>query len=460
MNIRVDKRARMSSYCHPNVLITMLCICGCIYQIYTVTKLYTEFGVIYQFQIQRPEEISVPDLSYCISLEGALNLTQFTKENQPLITQIIKEKPIYEDLLNESLIHLNSGKFLLNQFMQPLAWNTPLTKWFGYLHKFDDVITVKFSKNPNLTINDHFHPNFEKKMSIKSLEICYTLKFKENLTYDYNKLMVLAAHSGMLIGITINFDLTSASLTKELLFHMKGTQPRGPLHSYILEGMESPHNGYDLTYQRHITKLLPSPYITRCVNYSETGFESRDHAFDDCAYKLSVNKTKSLCCNSLINFDQDLIEFNENFTALADFQLYHHETERKILQTCEKRFPYPDCLMVKIVPKQKKAFLIETGVNYSFFIYAPWDSDFVTTTFPAMDILDYLIYSGSAIGFWFGLSLIQFLANSRKALTNLIVNMSKKDEHVINIVENLNDNINIRPVSRRQRVTLTPVEAI
>lgn len=421
-----------------NYYVFAICFVGCIYQLYRVSSQYTAYNVLLQFEIKNPEYISFPDLSYCVSNEGAFNFTRFYSRHSALVEQFVKYGAKYQRFRYFDKKTFKKDKFTLNEFMTNINLNISINQWPDLMYTFEEVMELAYVVDPNLLVNNREPVPFRKRLSIKSPnDVCYTMQFIPNLTYHYNELMVRAAYSGNIAGIKIDVDLTSLGLTKQVMFHMKGTQPRGLIHSYFIKDSNvSHHNGYDISFHRFITELLPDPYTTGCMDYSALGFENRDHAFDDCTYKLSIRKTESLCCHALIDLNEEIIV--KNFTSTNDCSKEKLEIEHHVLAECEKRYPKPNCYTVRMIPVEKKAFVIEDESDYRFFIYAPLDHDFVTSTYPYMRLLDYLIYTGSAIGFWFGISLLKFMNDAKHVVANVAVFINKKKEGFVTVIQNQN----------------------
>lgn len=184
------------------------------------------------------------------------------------------------------------------------------------------------------------------------------------------------------------------------------TNVYAPSSAYIIF-FPRPRTTYYLSYARIENRRLTWPYSSNCVNYTQRGYQSQSHCFNECMLTTSIAR-------------HGLISFTSVANRSLNYAIPHHgyspETQRflnsvpQIEQRCKRRCKKQDCVqekhLVAFVGQRKQ---LPWMVEPQFMAGPPNTPDTVTVEKPLIDWIDYVTYVLSAIGFWFAFSPLTFM---------------------------------------------------
>lgn len=255
---------------------------------------------------------------------------------------------------------------------------------------------------------------------LKNENICYSIVLKRLLYYDLEKFILTQPFQ---VISTIKFDdIPTAALISTLYLTSHGTGLRGFMNDGIILPSKMKRSYYTIRFKKIITKLLPSPYVTKCLNYTDLGYENHDHILEDCRRKLSLKILNSSCCGTIINTTASYSMRSANLDIRDELKF-----EVEITDVCNKKHPHPDCYKEKIIPILESISTYKTG-EYIFIIKSPNSDDLAIDTKEKVSILDFLIYLGSVVSFWFGICVFEVF----DILANLITKLSIKKNRIKN----------------------------
>lgn len=173
-----------------------------------------------------------------------------------------------------------------------------------------------------------------------------------------------------------------------------------------------------VTYDIYESKLLPKPYNTKCVNYTERHLDSKGHCFEDCLMKRFLNETGYLH-PSLILYGNETDRVVPIGAAVLNWRcesvcLPITEDEEgvkiegvkdvinRLDRVCEKECSSPDCELVVHNPR-KLASGRHEGQSL-FAIFAPSTPTIRSESQPAQAFIEFISDVGSSFGFWLGMS--------------------------------------------------------
>lgn len=186
-----------------------------------------------------------------------------------------------------------------------------------------------------------------------------------------------------------------------VFIHENGTKPR---HDAIIPLKVETTGLYYITYDHKFRKLLPFPFTSNCIDYRRLGFENQAHAIDECVIEKSIEYLHSICCNALVYPIY-------NYSMMKPKSVSEKRNGRRLLYECHSLYTQPDCFAEEMIPRQ--TFTIPSHMM-QLAITVPTNYALSVTSYPRIGIIDYLVYFGSVLGFWFGCSMIGFIRRNAR----------------------------------------------
>lgn len=146
--------------------------------------------------------------------------------------------------------------------------------------------------------------------------------------------------------------------------------------------------GFGLYTTNIVTRLLPPPYKSKCMNYGDAGYENRQDILNQCYLKKSTIKFESICWGAQVNLSSEL--FIKYFEHTAGFE--------EIIEDCNQIHDRPDCddefFTMSYIGHSPEA---ENEISFT-----P-DKFYLVQEHPLISLIDYLIYVASIFLLWLGI---------------------------------------------------------
>lgn len=387
------------NYFHFRKLFIIFCMLLCSYQLFSISYNYFSYPVIMELKIEEPQNFEIPDVSYCLSKEGVINMSMFYHHKHKWIHLITNNSvfKIYENY-NKTIITSDIIRFqnFINFIFKNFAFNYMKT----FIFEPNYIINNFKSFEKKIDTNYYKELTSDISISVISLYICYTVRPVENITFNYEELTSKKAMIDWgFFEVLVNHNVIKFARYHQIVVHPKGTNPRINEVPYPLkfEGNLKTHGS---SLERQLVNRLPAPYQTNCLDYRTIGFENRAHALDDCAYSISL-EYRYICCSSLQNIDI----IGDNMYWYDDFYEPHIGVEEKYMNSCIFKYPQLDCYQQRFIPKAFRRINSDSKKTFSFSFYISYFETRSMATIK-LELIDFLVDLGSILAFWFGISVL------------------------------------------------------
>ena len=365
-----------------NVVFIVLCVLCSMYHVFTVIEEYYSGQVNKLISVKIKEDYEIPWMSLCFAIydfrefvtfaNSLINITHETHRNkiymmldgQVSLNQIYKILPKKEDIIESIDVAPKS----ING-----SWIAPPVIVLPFFCEPFYCLAIGIDTEKPYTIYWHDSGIFEYGTTF------YTVTLKRK-SLVFHKEMYLFVHQHRTF-------LHKASMGSKKLF----LRPKFEKYEFTLE---------QLKYS-----LLPYPYETDCLDYAQTGFQSRAHAYDMCVQSEARNV-----------FKRNLPFSSANVTSQAyiGFKLFSQMKTNETLFSAFESIRY-NCSRVYNKPDCKTTYFKITGdwvfkgayqgimIIKMVIINAPQVSMFSRKK---MSLSQTIIYIGSILGIWFGFSIV------------------------------------------------------
>lgn len=175
---------------------------------------------------------------------------------------------------------------------------------------------------------------------------------------------------------------------------------------------------WSFTYSLTRTTLLSAPYDTNCLNYSRTKHQSRHSCLSSCIRQETEWKWQKIPVENCVireeyeNSSLSLIPFfvDDEENPLKEEEISEsvrpiYREYRKIRQDCQRDCNRPECWLESVTPKEMQITHFEEGKQVDTFVitlHPPNQPVVVIRSTPKVALIDFLIYVGSCLSFWYG----------------------------------------------------------
>ena len=155
---------------------------------------------------------------------------------------------------------------------------------------------------------------------------------------------------------------------------------------------------YVVTYSVRSYKLLPSPYRTNCVDYSQRlGVKTRKNCIRKCMLRESLEKC------GVVSDEIDVYSGEQN-VVFAKSDEEKNCTERENLNDiCWKQCWYNDCYKQYMEPRVIEAM---SQNHHKASLMIPFEPRTTLIHKPCYQLIEFLCYLASTLSLWFGFSVI------------------------------------------------------
>ena len=157
---------------------------------------------------------------------------------------------------------------------------------------------------------------------------------------------------------------------------------------------------YTLTYSVRTFQLLPSPYRTNCVDYSQSfGVKTRKHCIRKCKIRQSLEKC------GIISDEIDIYRGEENVVFGKTDEEWKCSRKEKLDYIC-----WNECARYDCYKQYMEAKIIEIGDTNAWYnkvrLMIPFEPRTTFSHVPSIELIEFLCYLASTLGLWYGFSVI------------------------------------------------------
>jgi len=399
------------------IIFIIICLAGCLLQIYQISYAYFSFKTITSVNYVFERRISLPAVTLCFSKQ-----------------YILRKDYIIDKFPNET--DTNSTGSILTNYLNKLS----IRQQFEGTLTFEEIIkncsiakTIHIDSDSDFIDCNRITPirsflNFQLK--------CFTLfsQFgnESNDRFLVERFAYDEINESPLIAISIPREIIKVGL----YLHSRNVVLRSFTgdKSALIYVFNSVYHSV-IKFHKAIVKLLPKPYITSCVDYQKFGYYSRIECISKCKFDYYKRVYDNLSGNFLLS---ERLESDGYYMKGWDPSNLNKSFEKIALKKCGKSCGlFTDCYQEFFALSFFFIFQISvTGDSiHQIILLPPISVDLVYTHSPKSYSEEYLCFVASIISLWFGFSI--------SALPDLILNIFKcmKKLSTRSRLSNLNINI-------------------
>lgn len=378
-------------------LFILICFSGFMFQVQTISLVYFAFATATDILISLPENITVPDFSFCARYSDVFDLQSF----QPGSLNDPSRKPTS---VNDEDIRALQNKVTIEQIFK----HTPDIRelWIRCLSRKVRNYNVY---NTNATACNRI---FKIRKFYVQEYICYNFHqtVSENQDYLFRNIAFSLAFPGVFFGIILenNGTLGKAEYCRAVVHSAVGlpldslSLSPGFYRKYDEEEHKAKYNNFQVSYYQLFKKLLPPPFKTNCRSYHIEGLSNQNNCINRC---MNVSAVKAFGKIPFSIFQADPIPLKHINTGDLENETFAKQL-KGIEDECFGQCDQNDCddsYTLSQILKEEKA---NGGEGLSFMVNAPRQPSYTVIHRPLMPITDYLVYVLSCFGTWFGLSVL------------------------------------------------------
>jgi hypothetical protein len=335
----------------------------------------------------RPNTLKPPIGSLCF------DANKIKTQNLKLLGDL-ERKPL-QHFLNETLDSFNVIDL-------PLLSNDKIRKDGNFSMK-----RKTFFKNGQIcfTHEDIGYPAFSRRMTSLLLPVPFIQEFR---VASY---LIDLVDTPIVIHLSYSTELPygsgrSLSFAKSEVVHFNFTFPLDSPFAKKTAIIASRYpNSPIVTHTRISTEILPHPFPSNCRIYSDSGYQSRAHCFNDCVLRkmiLDIGRVPGdmLITKPFTGYTLSLKERSDQDNNLDNWT-----------EICENSCSQRECTRIDFLPR-----LIgwrTKDLNYfRVYLVIPGEPDIESIMSPAVTLIDVITFISGSVSFWFGLAFYTFLSRS------------------------------------------------
>ena len=345
---------------------------GCILQVYHISDQFFDYTTTTRVSIGRQTSSFVPTLVFCTNMTSLM-------------------EPPVDDWY---------------QFAQ----STPFNEWFDRTYPRLNIVDSGYyfgdGVNYRLSFNQsQFRSMFQVGKLIKRRDVCYSLSYKDPFEFNY-RAATSTSGDPILVAFIFSPNFLRRETSVNFFIHSYESTFHGISNSLAAERFSRVGNGslalykIILTYAEYDSFLLSSPYDTHCHDYRPK-YRSERHCYDECHLNLSL-EIQGMIPMSVIKERRFNAMVYPSASALSPKQ----RTElTQIKSNCTVRCQKVQCnsddfvpILIHSIPSQRVEVVLQASP----------DPLFKTISQPKINLIDFVTYIVSCIGFWFGISCFHF----------------------------------------------------
>ncbi len=276
--------------------------------------------------------------------------------------------------------------------------------------------------NPISTADLNFAKKWIVEHSIKYYHPCYTLVYKNFREELESRDLVNDFTVPFLLKFVFNNRNVRINDTEELLLfiHDRTTRINYKDIGFVFFRPKIEMAGIRLTYSLYRIELKKWPYRTDCKNYPDINYRSQAHCLDSCLAQ-GIQKALNVTISDVLIDTSDRIDLDMPFKEYDELLVQNRQAVDEVDYYCMTICQQVDCVHEEFVPAFHDYFL-ENSTKIAIELMASKQPDFFIQSIAAVNLIDFLTYVLSTIGFWTGfapLSLHSKWFSSKKKRTKI-----------------------------------------
>ncbi len=247
--------------------------------------------------------------------------------------------------------------------------------------------------NPSQTDFDHW---WSVDQSVKDQLSCYTYTYRGSRFLQ--KMVLNNPYMSYLFSIAFRTDRPyNKHRNVTIYLHNRNMINSGQDNAF--RKIERRHGIAHLTYDLYRSELLEWPYPTKCRDYAKISkFRSKSHCIDDCRLRNYVENFSFIPNEVIIQMNSSYP--NMRFDLPSDYENKTIKEKAISIETnCLHICSNEDCVREEFIPYIRKN---EQGQNFTISLEPPRGLDFTVKFEAAINLIDFVTYVLSTIGFWTG----------------------------------------------------------
>ena len=397
-------------------IIALICTSGFMIQVGHVTSRHFEYQTRTIVSLVIPNEVEIPSVSVCVRVNEMLNLDQVrTVFNRSGL------KYWYDGIWWDAYYRDTSDWTMANWFnFTPAANDILRNEHEGCRIRRPNVFAVDSLPRAECVADSNIVKYFDREF------VCYRYEpMYSNQTLKLIQYTMTPGSTGIIYELLFNKTLFHFYEYVSVAVHSSDS-------SYLYDTVFSSSHKvavaqdreykFDTHYQEVERVRMKHPYDTKCVDIPadfKTGAE----------YVLNtVNRESMDKLNRVIPFLPTYNEsLNKNMYSNPDFQ--NRTIIESLNQMMDSKTAPNECVTKYFITKSTPSFSDTLTVA----VYWPQDETITFKYIPQSEIIDYVIYIGSCVGMWFGLSalsIVDGVSFISKSLKYRMTEMNGEEERV------------------------------
>ena len=370
-------------------LFILLCLLGCVFQVYKVSDLYFRYQATTEIDIEIPEIVSGKAISVCSRFVEHLDYERIARDSK-----------------SRSSWHYSNQVHWIRKYQHELT----IKEIFKYTPEVNTTLSrIIFRENQSYVHKEYsgheIYDHFEVRKYLYLEYICYKFASRKTIDISYSSLSVTPVFSGQVYELTFNTTLESAEMLKVVINSMRSHQYRSiqviPVlrRNYNIKTKTAQYNVFSSFVTTFDVFNLPPPYETNCFNYKDIGFQIDTHCIQECVKKKVVKRFNKIPFSAIIDkpIDMKMISYTDISDARTSKILFDIENECSN-EICNR----PSCHASLAMTTTKE---IE-GLEFVIRRIIPSGPSFHVRMTPALNLIEFLTYLLSTVSTWTGISII------------------------------------------------------
>ena len=384
-------------------------------QITDITSRHLKYRTGTLIKLETPDSILLPSVSSCFQRNPMLNYSQ-----------------VFSVFNRSGIVHVAKGVDWDEYYRDTSDWT--MENWFNFTPKIDQILSWCGNRKSNDYGFFNYPPNdcFKHSKMTKYFDreyVCYEYEPKfGNKTVGMIQSTMTPGYNGIMYRISFDSKLVERYEYVSISVHGHDSSffydtVYGSTHK--VQGYRS-HFKFDVYYQEVEQKRMRIPYDTQCVDIPNNIKSGIEYQLQD------LNKKSKKILNKVIPF---LPTYESSQHLLFNDLDMRNETLMKMLTNL---FPRDRKLI-----ECKTKYFINRATSYDYYIFRvvvhwPQDEKISVIYFAQLDTIDFIIFVGSCIGMWFGISaisLIDVVSITARKLDRKVADESKSQEQKYSLGE-------------------------
>ena len=374
----------------------VICFAGLMWQLIEVSIEYFKYETSTGIRIHFPDEVTFPDISVCLRYTDILKFDELNKQT----------KRSYRFTVDDEVVRMYQENLTLSQiFTFTPSINDTLSS-IVYRHKRSYKRYICHTDNECSTMF-----TIDKYYYLEYMCYRYTSNQMNSSTVSYSTIAVTPSSPGTIFKFTFSRHFSRVSYMK-IALHSANLYPFRSLRTtpvtrrYYDRHSDSAKYNTFVSYQSKLTThYLPSPYVTRCIDYSHLQFDSSAHCQELCVNNHTLNELGKVPFSVILTND---VQLSSSLHALSYNDVANETVSHKLLNiesTCHKKFcNLRDCDVETVVTHTSKEPGSQLMVLRVILPYTPYIN---VKHVAGIQFVAFLTFILSTISTWTGVSILR-----------------------------------------------------